>query len=89
MQFTNQRPVNLIYLPHVLANAVLTLDTGSPTVLRGWDAATTSSRQKIVQILDEYTFGVHRDKWRKIFPYERFVRIAGVGVFSLNRPSRK
>ena len=33
LQFTLQRPGDLIYIPHLLAYAVLTLDTGSPTIL--------------------------------------------------------
>ena len=32
LQFTLQRPGDLIYIPHLLAHAVLTLDTGSPTI---------------------------------------------------------
>ena len=35
LQFTFQRPCVLIYIPHLLAHAVLTLDTGSPTILSG------------------------------------------------------
>ena len=64
LQFTLQRPGDLIYIPHLLAHAVLTLDTGSPTILWGWDAATTTNQQNIIQTLDEYTFGVRRGKWR-------------------------
>ena len=67
LQFTIQRPGDLIYIPHLLAHAVLTLDTGSPTILSGWDAATTTNQQIIIQTLDEYTFGVRRGKWREIF----------------------
>ena len=67
LQFTFQRPGDLIYIPHLLAHAVLTLDTGSPTILSGWDAATTTNQQIITQTLDEYTFGVRRGKWREIF----------------------
>ena len=66
LQFTLQRPGDLIYIPH-LAHAVLTLDTDSQTILSGWDAATTSNQQVILQTLDEYTFGVRRGKWREIF----------------------
>ena len=33
LQFTLQRPADLIYIPHLLAHSVLTLDTGSPTIL--------------------------------------------------------
>ena len=62
LQFTIQRPGDLIYIPHLLAHAVLTLDTGSTTVLSGWDAATTSNQHVILQTLDEYTFGVRRGK---------------------------
>ena len=43
------------------------MDTGSPTILSGWDAATTTNQQIIIQTLDEYTFGVRRGKWREIF----------------------
>ena len=67
LQFTFQRPGDLVYIPHLLAHAVLTLDTGSPTILSGWDAATTTNQQIIIQTLDEYTFGVRRGKWREIF----------------------
>ena len=67
LQFTLQRHVDLIYIPHLLAHAVLTLDTGSPTILSGWDATTTSNQQVILQTLDEYTFGVRCGKWREIF----------------------
>ena len=67
LQFTLQRPDDLIYVPHLLAHAVLTLDTGSPTILSGWDAATTTNQPIIIQNLDEYTFGVRRGKWREIF----------------------
>ena len=45
---TIQRPGDLIYIPHLLAHAVLTLDTGSPTILSGWDAATTSNKRVIL-----------------------------------------
>ena len=58
LQFTLQRPGDLIYIPHLLAHAVLTLDTGSPSILSGWDAATTSNQHVILQTLGEYTFGV-------------------------------
>ena len=68
LQFTFQRPGDLIYIPHhLLAHAVLTLDTGSPMILSGWDAATTTNQQNIIQTLDEYSFGVRRGKWREIF----------------------
>ena len=43
------------------------MDTGSPTILSGWDAATSTNQQIIIQTLDEYTFGVRRGKWREIF----------------------
>ena len=66
LQFTLQRPGDLIYIPHLLAHAVLTLDTGSPTILSGWDAATTTNQQIIIHILDENIFGVRRAKWREI-----------------------
>ena len=48
LQFTVQRPGDLIYIPHLLAHAVLTLDTGSPTILSGWDDATTSNQHVIL-----------------------------------------
>ena len=67
LHFTIQRPGDLIYIPHLLAHAILTLNTGSPTILSGWDAATTSNQSVILQTLDEYTFGVRRGKWGEIF----------------------
>ena len=45
---------------------VLNVDTGSPTILFGWDAATTTNQQIIIQTLDEYTFGVRRGRWREV-----------------------
>ena len=47
LQFTLQRLGDLIYIPHLLAHAVLTLDTGLPTILSGWDAVTTTNQQII------------------------------------------
>ena len=43
------------------------MDTGSPTILSGWDTATTTNQQTVIQTLDEYSFGVRRRKWREIF----------------------
>ena len=67
LQFTLQRPGDLIYIPRLLAHAVITLDAGSPTILSGWDAATTTNQQIIIQTLNEYTLGVRRGNWREIF----------------------
>ena len=33
LQVTHQRPCDLIYIPHLLAYEILTLDTGSPKIL--------------------------------------------------------
>ena len=57
----------MIYIPHLLAHTVLTLDTGSPTILSGWDAATTTNQLIIIQTLDKYTSGVRHGKWHEIF----------------------
>ena len=67
LQFTLQRPADLIYIPHLVAHVVFTLDTGSSTILSRWDAATTTNQQIINQTLHEYTFGVRRGKWPEIF----------------------
>ena len=67
LHFNLHRPGDLIYFPHPLDHAVLTLDTGSPTILSGWDAATMSNQRVILQTLDEYNFGVRRGKWREVF----------------------
>ena len=67
LQFTLQRPGDLIYIPHLLAHKELTLDTDSPTILSWWDAATTRNQQNIIQTLDENTSGVQRGRWREIF----------------------
>ena len=63
--FTNRRPGNLI--PIFFAHVLLTVHTGSPTILSRWDAATASNHLVILQTVDEYTFGVRRGKWREIF----------------------
>ena len=67
LQFTLQRPGDLINNPHFLAHAVLNLDTGSPTISTGWDAAITTNQQIFFESLDEYSFGVRRGKGREIF----------------------
>ena len=71
LQFTPQRPYDLMYIPNLLAHAVLTSDTGSPTFLSGWDATTTTTtttnQQVVIQTLDEYTFPVRCGKWRELF----------------------
>ena len=36
-------------------------------ILSGWDAASTTNQQIIIQTLVEYTFGARRGKWREIF----------------------
>ena len=67
LQFILQRLGDLIYIPHLLAHAVLTLYTSSPTIVSGWEAATTTNQQNVIQTLDEYTFGVRPGRWREIF----------------------
>ena len=67
LQFTLQHPGDLIYIHHLLAQAVLTSDTGPPTILSGWDAAATTNQQIVMQTLDDYTFSVRRGKWHEIF----------------------
>ena len=88
LQSTIQRPGDLIYIPHLLAHAVLTLDRGSPTNLSGWDAATTPNQNFIPQTLDEYTFGVRRGKWREIFREKVFQHYAN-GSFLILQVPRK
>ena len=89
LPFIVQRPGSLIYIPHLLAHAVLTVDRRAPTLLSGWDAATTSNQQIILQTLDEYTFGMRRDKWREIF-LKNIISITRVDVLSYNRrPGKK
>ena len=64
LQFTIQRPIELGYIPHLLVHA---LDTGLPTILSRWDAATTKNQQINVETLDRYAFVVRRGKCREIF----------------------
>ena len=54
-------------MPHLLAHAVLILDTCSPSNLSEWDAGITTNQPIIIQTLNKYTFGVRRDKWRENF----------------------
>ena len=67
LQFTLQRPGGLIYIPHLLTNAVLTLDTGSPTFYLDGTPPPLPISRLIFQTSDEYTFGVRRGKWDEIF----------------------
>ena len=66
LRFTIQRPGDLIYIPSLRAHAVLTFDTGKPTILTGWDASTIADSSIITRTLDEYNVGVRRGTWRKI-----------------------
>ena len=66
LRFTIQRPVDLIDIPSLRAHAVLTLDSGRPTILSGWDASTIVDSNIITRTLDEYNVGVRRGTWRKI-----------------------
>ena len=66
LRFTIQRPGDLIYIPSLRAHAVLTFDTGKPTILSGWDASTIADSSNITRTLDEYNVGVRRGTWRKI-----------------------
>ena len=91
LQFTLQRPGDLIYIPHLLAHAVLNLDTGSPTILSGWDAATsrinTSFFKRWMSIL-LVCFVVSGAK----FSVKKVYRHYATGcflVFSIYRPSGK
>ena len=90
LQFTLQRRGDLIYIPHLLAHAVLILDTSSPTILSGWDTATTTNQQIIIQTFDNYTFGLRHGKWREIFREKGLsacilssVSVKPTGVFKL------
>ena len=66
LEFTFQQPGDLIYIPHLLPHAVLSLDTGSPTILSRRDAVTTTNQRNIIQTLVEYLFGVRRGRWLEI-----------------------
>ena len=88
LQFTLQRPGDLIYNPHLLAHALSTLDTGLPTFSSGWEVATTPNQQIIIQILDEYTFGVRHGKWREIFRKEGFSGLRDCVFFPATGPQQ-
>ena len=60
LRFTIQRPGDLIYIPSLRAHAVLTFDTGKPTILSGWDASTIADSSNITRTLDEYNEGGRR-----------------------------
>ena len=80
-QFTLQPPGDLIYISHLLAHAVLTLDNGAPTIFSGWDAATTTNQQIVIRTLHEHTFGVRRGNWRQILR-EKVLSAVRESVFS-------
>ena len=56
----------LIYIPSLRPHAILTLDTGKPTILSGWDASTITDTTIITKTLAEYNVGVRRGTWMKI-----------------------
>ena len=89
LQFNSQRPGNLIYIPHLLAHAFLTVDTGSPMILSRCDAGTKSNQQVILQTLDEHTFGVRRGKWRKSLCKKKVYQFYASGCFLLQQAPRK
>ena len=64
--FTIQRLGDLNYIPNLRPHTVLTLDTGKPTILLGWDASTIADSTIIRRTLDEYIVGVRRGTWRKV-----------------------
>ena len=66
LKFTIQRPGDLIYIPSLRPHAILTLDTGKPTILSGWNASTITDTTIITKTLAEYNVGVRRGTWRKI-----------------------
>ena len=91
LRFTIQRPGDLIYIPSLRAHAVLTFDTGKPTVLSGWDASTIAYSSIITRTLDEYNVGVRRSTWRKILRTQgreelrKWVFFASKGPSSIKR----
>ena len=66
LRFTIQRPGDLIFIPSLRPHAVLTVHTGKPTILSGWDACPTADVSILKRLLDEYTLGVRRGTWRRI-----------------------
>ena len=88
LELTFQQSGDLIYIPHLLAHAVLTLDTGSPTILSRRDAITTTNQRNVIETLVEYLFGVRRGRWLEVFR-KSFISITGMGALSSNRPSGK
>ena len=88
LKFSFQRPGDPIYFSHLLAHAVLFLETGSPEVLCGWNAATTSNQQFIFRALDEYFFSACRGRWREIFR-EKASSALGNCVFSATTGSQE
>ena len=78
-----------IYIPHLLAHAFLTLDSGSPAILTRWDNATISNQRIINQTLEEYTFGMHRSKWREVFFRTEVYQRYGSGCFLLQQATKE
>ena len=66
LRFTIQRSGDLLFVPSLRPHAVLTLDTGEPTILSGWDASTIADSTIITRTLDEYDVRVRLGTWRKI-----------------------
>ena len=86
-EFTLQLTGGLIYISNPFAHAVSTLDTGSPTILFGCDAATSSNQQTVIQTWDKYALGVRGGKCCEIFSKKKFISTKRVVVFSRGKPS--
>ena len=66
-EFTLRCYSDSIHNCHIFPHVVLFLDSGLPTILSVWVAATATSQQIINQTLDKYTFGVRYCTWCKLF----------------------
>ena len=69
-KFTIQRPGDLVFVPSLRPHALLTVDTGKPTILSGWDASIIADSTIIPRTLDKYNVRVRRGMWRKISRFQ-------------------
>ena len=60
LRFTVLRPGDLIYIRSSRPHDVLTIDTGKPTNLSGWDASTNIDSSFLIRTPDEYKIGLRR-----------------------------
>ena len=60
LQFANQQPGDMLYVPHLSFHSVLTPYLGTTTILAGWDCCTKEDTELITRLLNDFCPGALR-----------------------------